>query len=492
MPRRAIGFLLAVLLAAPAGAASAHGREPMVGSIVFDPTDRDHLVARATWTLLESHDGGESWFGRCANAVGYDRTTEDPAIVIVASGEMVAGTFDGVVVSHDDACQWSLSSDPDATGTYTIDVDRDPRDPRGVWAVQSPGSDDNTLIHSTDEGLTWDVVSIPGPRATPDAPVLLLERVVLSPSDPMRVYVSGAVPASAASPMRHAFFYRSEDGGESFVGHEIPLETEERNAHVLAVDPTNADRIFMRMTRRVTDLVPERLLLSEDGGDTWSTVASLLEITGFAISDDGLRAWVGGWDGAFLRSTDRGLTFAPVPSMPDLRVRCLSWRAADGAAPEELWVCVDDIVGPYAIARSLDGGDTLEGLWTFADASPATGCGECTPVGATCPIFWPDVVFDLGLRYDGGTEDAFVPFDHDAGLPLACIDGAVLDMDAGTSDAGPPPPSGNCGCHAVAPRSRPGLALFVALALLLARRERRRSGRNPARANATELSAGPN
>src|SRR6185436_11332848 len=97
------------------------------------------------------------------------------------------------------------------------------------------------------------------------SPDVLMERIALAPSDPNRIYLAGFVPATADAP-RRTFVLRSDDGGARFDAIEIPLEDEERTADVVAVDPTNADRIFVRIRRMDGDLVPERLLYSENGG----------------------------------------------------------------------------------------------------------------------------------------------------------------------------------------------------------------------------------
>lgn len=468
---------LAALLSGNAPA-RAHGREPMVGAIAFDPGDPDHVVVRATWAILESRDGGASFTWRCAAAVGYDRTTEDPPVAVAEGGEIFAGTFDGIAHGGPDGCAWALVGDEDGVGQYAIDLERAPGDPRTLYAMMSPGAVDNTLLRSTDAGATWEVMGLP----RPGTPVFLAERIALAPSDPMRVYVSGAVPATATDPLRHAFFLRSEDGGRTFVEHELPLEGEERNAHVLGVDPLDPDRVFLRMSRRVTDTVPERLLVSDDGGDTWALAATLLEITGFAMSEDGAHAWVGGWDGAFLRSDARGAagTFAPVSTAPDLRVRCLAWRPGDSGRSGELWVCVDDLVGSFALGRSSDLGQTLTPVWGFEDATEDTGCGRCTPVGVLCPEYWGDVVFDLGLRVDAGGLDASAPLSRDAGLPRECIDGDVPDLDGGvgmdTGGGGPIPPAAGCACGAAAPAARgarlPGAAAVGMLLWVVGLRRR--------------------
>ncbi len=471
---RGIGTSAILAQVAHPAIVSAHGREPNVGLVAFDPVDPSHLVARTTWALLESRDDGVTWTWRCAERVGFDRFSEDPPLTLVASGAVVLGTFDGIVHGDPLGCEWSPSADPDAWGAFVIDVDRDPHDPATVWAAVSPGAVDNTIVRSSDGGETWDVLAVP--RA--GAPRALLERLALAPSDPLRVYVTAAVPVQEGFPTRRAYFYRSDDGGQTYAETELPLEGEERNAHVLAVDPTDADRVFVRMTRRVTDEIPERLLVSEDGGATWMTTATLLEITGFAISDDGRRVWVGGWDGAFLRSDTGGAagTFAPVGSAPDLRVRCLAWRATE-SEDGELWVCADGLAGGFAIARSSDLGETLVPAWSFTDATPDTACSSCSSIGASCLEHWPDVIADLALDlrfegldaglagFDGGTCD-----DTDASAP---------DASEARPDAGPArlPPTG-CACAAPGPgeaplgRRLPSWVALVALALAMRRGRR--------------------
>jgi photosystem II stability/assembly factor-like uncharacterized protein len=451
-------FLASLLLLAvsPAQRAAAHGREPSLGLVTFDPFDPEHMVVRTTWAILESEDGGASWEWRCALSVGYERTTEDPPVVIAGDRSVMAGIFNGLARSLEGGCRYERNTDPDVDRLYIIDMVSDPIDPHATWAITSPGDRSNTLVHSSDDGVSWEVLSTPHPN-------VLLERVRVAPSDVRRVYTSGVVPRRGDE-LRRTLFFRSDDGGMTFTETEISLEGEERNVHVLAVDPTNPDRVLMRVVRLVTDLVPERLLLSEDGGATWETAASLLEITGVVFSDDGAQAWVGGWDGAFLRSDDRGAvgSFVPVVGQEALRVRCLAYQPGVTPGAGELWVCADDLRYDYALGRSVDGGSNIERVWGFTDATSATGCPACSSVGGVCPGFWEDVVFDLGLPLENG----------DAGA-LTCdasIDGA-MSSDAGVG-AEPTPPTG-CGCRASS--ASPGLPWVGLLGCLVLARSRRSS-----------------
>jgi hypothetical protein len=467
--RRLIALaVIASALALSPATARAHGREPSVGDIAFDPLDPDHLLVRATWAFLGTRDRGETFTWTCARAVGYDRTIEDPPIVLTASGRTLAGTFDGIAISDAAGCEYGLVTDDSIANLLIIDLALDPFDPHVVWAATSPGDRENTIARSPDEGVTWE------PLASFETGVLL-ERLVLSPSDPLRMYASGVALRTATTP-RRAYVFRSIDGGRSFDRTEIPLvdvdrtDYGERNVHVLGVDPTNPDIVFARVTRRPTDMMPERLLRSDDGGLTFEMVLEIPEITGLAISEDGAMVWVGGWYGGLLRSTDHGLTFDPLDAA--LRVRCLAYR------PGELWVCTDDVMGDYALGRSTDLGETVVPIWAFVDATPDVGCGMCTQVGGICPAYWPDVQFDLGLS-TASMMDARPP-DPDASLPVSCFDGGVESLDAGAGSV----PAGSCGCR-VATRSEPpwtiaGLALVLGAAARC-RSNTRRASRDPGR-----------
>ena len=434
--------------------ALAHGREPSVGQITFDRTNPDHFVMRSTWALLTTHDNGRSFTWTCATAAGFDRIIEDPPLAIAESAALIVGTFDGIRRSDPSGCGY-FDGQASTRGAFAIDVQEDSTG--AIWTAMSPGDEVNTVQRSTDSGLTFTTVG-----AAPEG--VLLEKLRIAPSDPMRVYASGAIPSTASMP-RRAVFLHSEDGGVTFTRTELPLLTiEERNAHVLAVDPTNPSRVLVRIVRRVTDTVPERLLLSEDGGLTFRTVLELVEMTGVVFSHDGAHVWVGGWDGGFMRSDDGGRTFTTLDA--DLRVRCLAERAAaDGSS--DLFVCVDAFTQPYAVARSSDLGASLARFWGFSDAVNDVGCSACTDVGGICPAYWPDVVFDLALtRDDAGPP----PGPIDAGARVSC-DEAGTPLDAGSTQPPSPPPSG-CGCRVESAPSRAAW-LPLALGLLLVLRRRR-------------------
>lgn len=439
----------------------AHGREPSIGQVAFHPRDRATFVLRGTWALLVTRDDGRSFTWTCAVVAGFDRLNEDPPVAITGSGRIALGTFDGLRLSVADGCAYEDAPAP-AWGTYAIDVQPDPADARALWVVLSPGDRENVLLRSRDEGASFETVAS-FPRG------VLLEKVRIAPSDTQRIYVTGARPRMGSEP-RRVFFFRSADGGLTFESTEIPLLDGERNAHVLAVDPDDAARALVRMTRAVTDERPERLLLTEDGGLTFRTVLEVREIVALAFGHDGSSVWAANWYGGLHRSDDGGSTFSVLD--PDLRVRCLAERAS-ASGGSELFVCVDELTNDFAVARSFDRGETLEPLWGFADVTDDVGCDRCTPVGAICPAYWPDVVFDLSVL--GGVDGGPPPGPSDTGPRASCEGG--IELDGGSADAGRGN-GGGCSCSAAgASRLRAlvqGLGATLGLWLLRYRRRIRR------------------
>ncbi|MBX3276175.1 MAG: hypothetical protein KF729_38335 [Sandaracinaceae bacterium] len=457
---RFASLVLASLLL-PATAA-AHGRPAFVGQIVFHPTDPDVIVARGTWGLAITEDGGASWRWLCAAVAGVDATREDPAILVTPDGSILFGTYDGLARSTPDRCAFERPAALD--GRFVIDLAPDASEPSVVWAIATSGGEPDEVFRSADEGRTFRRVGMPVDE-------ILLERVRVAPSDPSRVYLSGAIPVVAirydggvpdggpATTERRGMLLRSRDGGERFEVIEVPLLDEERNVHLLAVDPTDPDRLLVRMTRRIIDPREERVVLSEDGGETWTTVMSARQISGGAFSAGGARAWVSSrvLDGLF-RSDDAGRSFS---QLEQLSMPCVAARG------DEVWACVDELVHGYSAVRSSDGGDTLETALRFSDLYELVECSRCTPVGHLCPQWFPDLVYDLRLDASTGGEflDGSTGGPRDAGtLPGECgMDGSVPARDAGPGGG-----DDGCGCRAAgrggpAPSWLVGLALFAAL-----------------------------
>lgn len=451
-------FVAIVVLLAPLSA-HAHGRPPVISAIRVVPGAPDRIVARGTWGFVTSDDGGQTWAWICAAAYGADATVEDPDYLTTSDGAVLVGTFAGLQRSRVDRCEWT-PPDEALVGAWAIDLDHRPAEPDTIFAVRTEGSAPDTLLVSFDAGQSFSEVG-------PAIEDVLIERVRVAPSDPMRVYLSGAQPISADNPSRRAFFYRSDDGGQTRTVTEVPLVDEERNIHLLAVDPSDPDRVFLRMTRRPIDVRPERLLLSEDGGATFDSVLEVQTVSGVVFSEDGSTLWASARRGenadegppiGLWRSDDGGRSWEMLSGRD---IPCVERRG------DELWICLEELAHGYSIGRSTNGGESFEEVLRFDQIRELPLCDPCSRVGFVCPGWFPDLAFDLQL--DGGPsglpDGSVTGAPRDAAPPTTCGDGSVT-LDAGMGSGGD-----GCGC-AVRPRSAtPGAALLL-VALVWMRRRR--------------------
>jgi len=196
-----------------------------------------------------------------------------------------------------------------------------PTDPNRIWV-----GGHQAAAASTDGGVTWaEVPSLAG--ADPMG-------WVIDPADPARQYVGG-----------HPGFKVSTDGGRTFTARNDGLPA--TDVHGLGRDPSSG--------RLYAAVVGKGLLASDDQGSTWTTVNPAVQTMGPILvdpndpkrlylsdmqnllgSEDGGRSWqrlgaipgamslaqtgdgslFAAANGAVLKSTDRGASFAPLGALP--------------------------------------------------------------------------------------------------------------------------------------------------------------------------------
>lgn len=263
------------------------------------------------------------------------------------------------------------------------------------------------------------------------APETAFSTVEIAPSDLSRLWLTARTKAA------RTVVYRSDDGGKTLV--EVTALPRPEEAYVAAVDPTDPDRVFVRLAYQdASFLTRSAAYRTDDAGKTWSLVADVPgHMLGFAIDPSGKKVFLGGPDAGLLRSLDGA---APV-SISAAKVRCL--RHHEG----RLYACVGSSASTFGVAASCDDGATLPMIVDLPSLTSSVACASGT-TGAVCPsklaalrvgleagVAPPVCATDGGV--DGGTDgavDAAEVAVVDATSEAATVDTSIL-LDASTADA---------------------------------------------------------
>lgn len=406
--RVAAAIAAALALTLPSAPAAANGRLPQAGLVALDPTNPARVVVRSTFGLLVSNDGGRTFAYVCEAALGAN-DGEDPMVLFTGDGALHAGTFAGLRTSYDGAC--SFATQPSPGEVFVLDLAT--RAPLGrellVQTTKYLGSDagdrfDNRLYKSNDFGRTvWPLGTLPDD--------LNPTTVDLTESDPDRVYATGT---RADGTRYRGVLLVSRDGGRTFVERPVPLDGTEIAPYVAAVDPDDADRVWIRTYESSSK--PSRLLLTEDAGATFREIfraTSALE--GFALANRGRRVYFGG-------PLDRLWVIEPLGTAPrkvaDVVVNGLTARQTSQG--EELWAASNEASG-FAVGLSRDGGRTFETRLRLPDTQGVLACPSTTPTATVCPAEW-----DARVAYDLGAKEP----------PIPVLPPPTRRPDAGATDPG--------------------------------------------------------
>jgi len=342
-----------VTIAAAAGAlvfsgaprAMGNGRFPAANQIAFSPSDSGLVVLRTTFGIVLSHDGGANWNWLCEDVLGViSSSNADPVLALSARSIVAAPSpANGLVVSPDTGCAWNTAGDP-LRSELVKDLVVKPGAPDTVLALTStyardagadggPGYSQH-VYGSADDGASWSPLAA---SIDPSAPATSIE---VAASDAARVYVSAVRGANGA---RTASLFVSSDFGASWTERSVPIDpNSESEIYVAAVDPMNADRVYVRTLGR-----PSRLLVTSDAGETYQAALSLSgPMLGFALSPDGSKVFAGSVEDGLFEAARDSLAFQQVSP---IHVQCLATHGAD------LWACSDEPSGFIAGVSSDDG-----------------------------------------------------------------------------------------------------------------------------------------
>jgi hypothetical protein len=439
---------LALAMAAAARPARANGRFPAAQYVLIGPGSQNStIVLRTTFGLMVSRDGGASFHWECEEALQYTGQW-DPALALSADGTISAGLIDGVVQTRDD-CEYDRNA---SAGSMLISDLSNSADGSRIWGVEGADGVPNHVLSSSNGGVSFEILGAGVANVWP----LTIDA---APSKPTRLYVTALDDTT-----REPRLLRSDDGGVTL----YPLAPDFMgavDAYLAGVDPTNADRLWIRANSG-----PNTLLLRSDDGGASVRLAAMTTgpMLGFALSDDGQRVWYGGATDGVVRSDDGGQTFHRVA---DTHVSCMRYH---GGA---LYMCADWLSEPYALYRWTDGAPAPEGIFRLDHAVGPAACAPGTVEHDTCGSRWPTVQAMVTPRArDGGADGGPVGDGQSVDVVgRGDVGGGSVAADADGSIA---PRPGSCACEAAgAGRRGVPAAMFhgfgaALLAALLGRRRR--------------------
>ncbi len=461
---------LVLVAASPSGA---NGRFPSANQIVFSPVDANLVVLRATFGILISRDAGATWVWLCEDALGISSAaTEDPSVCVSAGGSLIAGTSRALEVSPDLGCNWGALGGLLANEGI-VDVALRPDAPHSIVALQSSYDRDaggagyvSQIFESRDDGVSWSPL---GARIQGGVVATTLD---VAPSDPNRLYVAATRFATDAGPASASLFV-SVDRGANWTERPLPaLEpTSESAVFIGAVDPTNADIVYLRSGKGVQSLEPSRLFVTRNAGQSFQVALALAgQMLGFALSPDGKNVYAGGPGDGLLVAASGSLgspgAFAHVA--PQVHVQCLATHGSD------LWACSDELSG-FVAAVARDGGASFTPKLHFVDIKTPIACPS-DAAGAQCsggPFLTLCRTFGDCPTPDSGPSPEL---DSAAGDSTAA-DGAggasgsrSASPDGGAGSPGPLEPSGGCSTTGGGTMAAFAIALLGAAAVATRRR----------------------
>ncbi|HMJ15817.1 MAG TPA: hypothetical protein VK524_30585 [Polyangiaceae bacterium] len=403
--RSGLTGLLATAILAHAGAASANGRFPAAGDIVFNRNNASHMMVRTTYGFLQTKDAGRNWNWICEAALDIPFQPYDPPVGLTGDGtSIISVTFGGVRTSRD-FCSWAASPSLLA-GQLVRDITNIPNNNDGLYVISSTYNDtapttapyDNLIVETRNNGLTWALKArLPGN--------LLLETIEVASSDPNRIYLTALPFPPLSGTTRSAIFLRTENGGSTWTNITVPLPPAEPDEnglvmepslYIAGVDPNNVDRIYARVARNAWDTTgrpPSVLRVSHDKGATWqdlydtrnSVTIEDKSMLGFALSPDGRNMVFGGPFGVFAGPAPAG----PFTKVHNMQNRCLKWTGAG------IYACATQTQNPafsdpYTVGLSTDGGHNFRSVFERVTQTCPLTCAAGTPVANTCPKAWYD------------------------------------------------------------------------------------------------------
>ena len=383
-------FGLAVIsLAGMCAIASANGRPAATSTINFEQGNPQHIVAGMTFGLLLSDDGGTTWHWMCEKTVGYGGLY-DPDYAYSPTGAIFATTFNGLKVMRD-GCSFKCATEPcncstTKTVSCTVDADcpvpdpmrpdvhelcagefvsQDELGPSAALHYAAADPNDAKIYTSTNDGMSFPTMAAPGMAND------WWDSMIVAPSNPMRIYLTGYRLASGQP--KAFLFFKSNDGGATFTAMSIDgiATTNSSTVDIVSVDAVNPDVVYAHVSFE-TSAGGDSIYKSTTGGGTaaqtgqWTKILSMNDPFGlvFLIRSNGDLVAATQTLGAVKSTVGAACTNTTTCAWQDLpsppHINCLVNNPATLATTHEVWACTHNYDSPgvsgdgYGIMKTTD------------------------------------------------------------------------------------------------------------------------------------------
>jgi uncharacterized protein (TIGR03437 family) len=324
--------------------------------------------------LLSSSDGGRTW---------VHGSIDSPVQALASTpAALIAGTINGPYRSVDNGITWLPSNLTASTNEFLTDA----RYPARVYAATAQG-----LFRSDDSGATF---TFTGPTKT------AVNIIVASPLRPDVIFL-----------LSSAGIYRSQDGAQTWQPGSLPISPEGPAPTSIAIDPTNANVIYIAGAYSNTN-EQAFILKSADGGATFeqiSTQAVLTSTQAIAIDPaNPTSIFSAGINGSVYHSADGGFTWAAT-SLANVTLDAITFYQANlyALADQGLYVSADHGASWQPTASDLPKRDLRTVLFTSTQIFLGADQGEhtfLTKWSSTGSLLWSIVIG--GSYFDDGAAVA--------------------------------------------------------------------------------------
>ncbi len=411
--------------------------------------DGENVVLVTNRGLIFGNEQTKRFRLMCNDALDL-RVDDIPSIAFLGDGRLLAAGTTGLKVSGDGGCSWQGLAPFGETQTPAMAQHPTERD---TLFLATFGSGQSAIRVTRDGGKTFT-------ELLPLTDSEFLHSMLISPANPQRIYAAGV--AFDASTMTHSVL-RSADGGATWERFTLELDPmQEERASLVTASPVNENELVVKTTAYNPEATPERLLVSRDGGSTFTRIFLGTHLADASYGTGGTDLWVADQVGLW-RSTDGPATFA--------RQGAARWMSCVDHHGGRLWGC-----GQFAGSPAKDGigvaskpEDPFFPWMDFQDVYEQVACDPSAATLGACAATWAHWQVEILGGKDAGPPD-------DAGFAGYSGADAGANGRGGSGGGNPQPNEDSDGCSIGVPTgesaSRAAVLLLAGLCALALRARR--------------------